>query len=168
MCVGVIGRNAQHPPMALLRFDEIASVPRGEAEVVVGVRVVRLELDGLLEVLEGFVPAAELAQRHAHIVAEFRTALVRGDRLADQVDGNFVAPDLQRDHAEKVQAVDVLGIDRKNVAIKAFGFRQSSCLVQRHRALEVLMQVEAHRERLSKVGFIAGAQARALDKAATP
>ena len=114
--------------------------------------------------VDRLVRAVERPERHTDIVVEIRIALVRGDRLADQVDGDIVAADLEGDNAQEVQAVDVLGINHEDIAINALRLRQPSGLVQRHRVLVALMEIEIHVQRpvlkLANVGACGDLMAR--------
>ena len=75
---------------------------------------------------------------------EVRDALVPGNCLTDQVDGHIIAADLVGDHPEKMQAVEMLWVGRKDVSINALGFGQPPGLMQGHRLLEILVEVRMH------------------------
>ena len=49
----------------------------------------------------------------------------------DQIDGDVMAPDLGRNHAEEMQRIGVIGLQRERLAIERFGLREPACLMMR-------------------------------------
>src|SRR5262245_25208417 len=58
---------------------------------------------------------------------------VQGYRLANQVHCHLVAADLVGDEAKKMEAIDVILIDREDFPVVAFSFGKSAGLMMPHR-----------------------------------
>jgi hypothetical protein len=63
---------------------------------------------------------------------------LEGQGPPDQVDGGVAAACLRRYHTEKMQAVDVIGIECTDLPVKGLGLGQPAGLVMRERRGELL------------------------------
>jgi hypothetical protein len=68
----------------------------------------------------------------------FGVARRKGQSMSNQVDGDVVAACLPGEHAKKMQGIDVGGINRANLSIKALGLLKSTGLVVRQRRRKLL------------------------------
>jgi hypothetical protein len=63
---------------------------------------------------------------------------LEGERPSDQVDGGVGMAALRRDHAEKMQALDVVGIGRADLPVQGLGLGEPAGLVMRECGGELL------------------------------
>ena len=87
-------------------------------------------------------------------------AVVRGDRLSDQIDRLFGPAGLQRDHPEEMQAVELARVGVEDAAIELLGFLQLSGLVTPERELVQSVDPRAVR-RLARHPVTTGVSGRA-------
>src|SRR6516162_4019544 len=126
------------------RLLEPALLHERIAQIVVGFGMHRIEAYALPIMRHRFVQAAERSERIADIAVEIRGTIVARDRLADEVDGNFIAAGLVRDHAEKMHAIGVVGIEREYLAIKPLRLVEAAGLMQCQGRSQGLSDVQAH------------------------
>jgi hypothetical protein len=75
---------------------------------------------------------------------EVRNPVVERDCPADQVKGELDPTLMVRDNAQHVQAVDVIGVVRKNLPIAALGLAELTGIVQLKRLFESAADVQHH------------------------
>ena len=75
---------------------------------------------------------------------EIRNSTIARDGLADQVNRGLVVPGLMRDDAEEMQAIGVVGIDRKDLPVAVLGLLEPASLMQAAPLLQGLVGVEVH------------------------
>src|SRR6266567_5168917 len=90
------------------------------------------------------VQAAKRAQSVADIAVEIRSAIVARDRPADEVDSNLAVAGLMRDHAEKMQAVSMVRVDRENLTIEPLRLVEAAGLMQGQGGSQRLCDIQAH------------------------
>jgi hypothetical protein len=70
--------------------------------------------------------------------------IVARDRPADEVDGNRMVTAPVGDHAEKMQAIGVVGIDREDLAVESLRLVELAGLMQRQGRSQGLCDIQAH------------------------
>ena len=83
--------------------------------------MVRLEPDGVPIMRLCLTHAAKRAQGGAKIAMEIRDHTVAGDCLADEINRELVVAALVRHDTEEMQAIGVVGVDGKDLAIETLG-----------------------------------------------
>ena len=89
-----------------------------------------------------FISATEGSEHQPHIAMEVRNAAVQGDCLADQIKCLLVAAGMIGDDAEKVQAIDMAGLERQNLAVQWLGLGGAAGPVQGRRLGEDLINIQ--------------------------
>ena len=99
-------------------------------EVVVAFGVVGLESEGVAIGGDGVVQFALGGEDLAEVGVVGGDGGAEGDGLADEVFGGGVLIGLVGEDAEHVEGVGVAGVGCKNLAVKAFGFRELAGFVE--------------------------------------
>ena len=112
---------------SLQRLSRIAHRHECYAEIAVrhGLAVRR----GRLVTDNSVFTAPEGVRDQSHVVMEGRDPIVQSDRLADQVHCQVAAANLVGDDAKKMEAVEVILIDREDFPVVGFGFCQLAGLM---------------------------------------
>jgi hypothetical protein len=80
------------------------------------------------------------------------------DRPLDQIDGDVMLPDLRGKHAEEMQRIGVIGLQRQRLAIERFGLRKPAGLVMGKARCKKTSNARVRRRRAtSPGGRLAGA-----------
>jgi hypothetical protein len=78
------------------------------------------------------------------VVMEVGDAIVSRERAREEVDRLLVSLALQREDAEQVERVEMIGTSGENLPIQALGFRKLTALMQRQRLRKSLLNVSRH------------------------
>ena len=77
--------------------------------------------------------ASKGVKDQSNVVMERGIPIVQGDRLADQVQSDIVAARLVGENAKKMEAVDVILIDRENFSVLALCLGKPASLMMNQR-----------------------------------
>ena len=75
------------------------------------------------------------------------------DGPADEIDGDVMSTDLGRNHAEEMQRVGMIALQRERLAVERFGLRESSLLMLRK---AVGKNIRGARIRMRRAGSLGG------------
>ncbi len=138
------GPERDRPVVARQRF--LGALQLGQHEAAIGIRLrqVRPQRDRPVVARQRFGMAPQRAQPHAEIAKRRRIVAMQPQRLADQRHALLRPARLQREQPGQVQHVVVVRLPPQDVVIYRFGFGQHPALMQRTRALNVILQGVAH------------------------
>ena len=111
-------------------------LPQRVAEIECGVGEPRVERQGAAERRFRIGKAREHRERVAEIAPRDRIAVVRADRLLQQIGGSRVLTGAVDEQAEVMERVGVRGLAREDRAIAGLRFGVTAGLVQLHRFLQ--------------------------------
>lgn len=82
----------------------------------------RINLDGLLEALDGAIGLLHSRRRHAEVIVVNGVRGLQGDRLFQAFDGRFEAVGLHGQQAQRVPGIRAAWVAAKDFVIRLFGF----------------------------------------------
>jgi hypothetical protein len=88
-------------------------------------------------------PAPAIGFRY--VVVKVRDAIVASERAPNEIDGLLVTAGLQRQHAEQIKRVEMIGMSRQDLPVQALRFIEPTALVQRQRLRKSLFRLARHR-----------------------
>jgi len=120
-------------------FAELAAIFECIAELVVRCRKVRTQLERPAVRDYGFIEPVERVVGFAKIGMSDGIIRIENDGIADRLDREVVAADLESHDAEQVECVGIVWLYRKNLAVKGLSVRQAASLVVLNRNFERLL-----------------------------
>ena len=108
------------------------------AQVVVGPGKVRLQFQCPAVTDDGVIQFSLILQRIAQVDVENCHVPFQPYRPSNKIDGNLVLPDLVSNHAEKVESVGMIRLDRENLSIDLLGSLQPTGLMVPNRNRQYL------------------------------
>jgi hypothetical protein len=94
------------------------------------------------------VKPAHTVQSKTHIAMKIGDSIVAPYGPAKEIERQLVTPVVERNEANEMQAVGVIGLDRENFPVSLLGLTKPPGLVQGHRILERIPDIDRHAETL--------------------
>jgi hypothetical protein len=117
---------------------ELTVLGESGAQIVMGLHVVRLELERASKCGEGVARPARQTAGFSEAEPGGGVIRVERDGLAKPFDGEIVTAGLMRDETQQMQRVSVSWLCREDLAAEVFGVCQPASLVMLERDLESL------------------------------
>ncbi len=129
MGLGIVRLQFQCPAAAGDRFVQLPLVLQHGAQVVVGLGIVGLQFQGPAAAGNRFGKPVQGTIRSSQVVVEGGRGPVQPDRPLDALDGGLVLARLRSNHAEKMERIGMIRLDRENLPIDLLGSLQPTALM---------------------------------------
>ncbi len=133
MRLGIVRLQFQCPPPAGDRFLQLPLVLEGIAQVVVRHGKVGLQFQCPAVAGDRFGNPVQGPISFPQIVMEVDGVPAHADRPSNVLDGKLVFARLESNHAQKVQGIGMIRLDRENLPIELLGSLQPTALMVLHR-----------------------------------
>ena len=121
------GRDGIDVQYTLVAVDRFVRSPRGQQrkpQILPGVRVAGLQLQGAMVTVYGSVGIAERGQRIAKVVVKNTVGAVQFNRSANEFDGDLVLARLGGPAGQQMDSFGMIRIELENLPIDLLGCRQ--------------------------------------------
>ena len=140
MSLGEVGLEGERPLKTGHRLHGFPLVQEDGAEAIVRLGEDHALRAATIVLRRGLIEPALHRENVAKVVVRLGVVGLESQSPSNQVDRDIIAARLPGEHSEKMEAVDVLGINGTDLPVKAFSLDEIAGAVTRHRALERLGQ----------------------------
>jgi hypothetical protein len=136
--IQMAGIAAECLAKGMRRFVDVALLSQGDAQVIVGIREVGPQPQGLPAVGHGFGQETGVDIDRGEVTMENRVRTVDRECAVNQVDSLPMPARLMGQHTQKVECLGMLGRFVEDAAVQRFGFLEPACFMVLDSAGELL------------------------------